>query len=64
MILFLSEQFKIAWAGKDPFEEVEKLHGEVFRELESRRTLRFSLAGKRYFVKIPMASVIGNASAI
>ena len=52
MILFLSEQFKIAWAGKDPFEEVEKLQGEVFRELESRRTLRFSLAGKRYFVKI------------
>ena len=64
MILFLSEQFKIAWAGKDPFEEVEKLQGEVFRELESRRTLRFSLAGKRYFVKITMASVIGNASAI
>ncbi len=52
MTLFLSEQFEIAWAGKDPFEEVEKLQGEVFRELEHRKTLRFALDGKNYFVKI------------
>lgn len=41
----------MAWKDKDPFAEVEKLQGEVFRELESRKTLRFSLAGKSYFVK-------------
>ncbi|EIR7931036.1 lipopolysaccharide core heptose(I) kinase RfaP, partial [Salmonella enterica] len=29
------------WRGKDAFEEVKTLQGEVFRELETRRTLRF-----------------------
>lgn len=52
MTLFLSAQFKTAWQGKDPFAEVEKLQGEIFRELESRRTKRFTLAGKSYFAKI------------
>jgi len=51
MKLFLSKQFEMAWKDKDPFAEVEKLQGEVFRELEGRKTLRFNLAGKSYFLK-------------
>jgi heptose I phosphotransferase len=47
MKIYLSAEFKQAWQGKDPFAEVEKLQGEVFRELESRRTLRFSLSDSK-----------------
>ncbi len=47
----LKEPLATLWRGKDAFEEVKKLQGEVFRELETRRTLRFELAGKSYFLK-------------
>ncbi len=47
----LKEPFATLWRGKDPFEEVKTLQGEVFRELETRRTLRFEMAGKSYFLK-------------
>lgn len=51
-VLFLEEPFRELWADDDPFSAVESLHGEVFRELESRRTLRITQAGRDYFVKI------------
>ncbi|MBI2784721.1 MAG: lipopolysaccharide core heptose(I) kinase RfaP [Gammaproteobacteria bacterium] len=41
-----------AWAGCDPFVEVTRLEGEIYRALEGRRTLRFELAGRAYFAKI------------
>ena len=50
--LFLDEPFRTLWAGRDPFVAVEALEGEVFRELEARRTLRTIVAGRGYFVKI------------
>lgn len=52
MRLILAEPFKSLWAGKDPFVEVERLQGQVYRELEGRRTLRTEVAGRGYFVKI------------
>ncbi|MCQ4294189.1 lipopolysaccharide core heptose(I) kinase RfaP [Pseudomonas stutzeri] len=52
MRLILSEPFKSLWHGKDPFMEVERLQGQVYRELEGRRTLRTEVAGRGYFVKI------------
>lgn len=52
MTLYLSEPFASLWAGLDPFVAVEQLQGEIFRELEARRTLRTEVAGKGYFVKI------------
>ena len=52
MQLILAEPFKSLWAGKDAFEEVEGLQGQVYRELEARRTLRTEVDGKGYFVKI------------
>jgi heptose I phosphotransferase len=50
--LHLSEPFATLWAGRDAFRQVEELQGEVFRELEARRTLRTEVAGQGYFVKI------------
>lgn len=52
MKLVLGEPFGTLWAGCDPFAEVERLQGQVFRELEGRRTLRIEVAGRGYFVKI------------
>jgi len=52
MKLILAEPFKTLWAGRDPFVEVEALQGQVYRELEARRTLRTEVDGRGYFVKI------------
>lgn len=51
-MLFIDEPFRSLWLGRDPFVAVEALEGEVFRELEARRTLRTEVAGRGYFVKI------------
>ena len=48
----IDEPFKTLWSGRNPFLAVEALQGEVFRELEARRTLRSEVAGRGYFVKI------------
>jgi heptose I phosphotransferase len=50
--LVLAEPFSSLWVGRDPFEAVEQLDGQVFRELEGRRTLRTEVTGRGYFVKI------------
>ena len=52
MIVNLREEFEKAWQGRDPFIEVNKLKGDIFRDVAGRRTLRFEFAGKRYFAKI------------
>ncbi|MDR2188008.1 MAG: lipopolysaccharide core heptose(I) kinase RfaP [Azonexus sp.] len=48
----IAAPFAELWAGQDPFAAVESLRGEVFRELEGRRTLRTEVAGRGYFAKI------------
>lgn len=50
--LFIDEPFRSQWFGEDPFIAVEKLRGQIFRELAGRRTLRTNVAGSNYFVKI------------
>lgn len=52
MTLMLAEPFRTAWQQRDAFVEVEALQGQVYRELEGRRTLRTERAGRGYFVKI------------
>lgn len=52
MKLVLAEPFESLWQGRNAFAEVEQLQGQVFRELEGRRTLRIEVAGRGYFVKI------------
>jgi heptose I phosphotransferase len=51
-MLYLREDFQKAWAGKDAFQEVEKLEGRVFRAVKSRRTFRFEMNGRGFFAKI------------
>ena len=50
--LYLREDFKKTWQGKDPFDEVDKLNGKIFRQIKNRRTLQFDLNGKSFFAKI------------
>jgi heptose I phosphotransferase len=50
--LFLSAPFKGLWQNKDPFQEADRLEGEVFRQMRSRRTIRFTVNGRAYFAKI------------
>ncbi|WP_341303902.1 lipopolysaccharide core heptose(I) kinase RfaP [Pseudomonas sp. TMP25] len=52
MTLVLTEPFKSLWADRDAFVAVEALQGQVYRELEGRRTLRTEVDGRGYFVKI------------
>lgn len=51
-MLYLREDFKKAWQGQDPFEAADRLEGEVFRSVKSRRTLRFEMNGMSFFAKI------------
>lgn len=50
--LVLHEPFLSLWQGRDAFAAVETLQGEVYRELEGRRTLRTEVGAHAYFVKI------------
>lgn len=54
----LKEPLTTLWRGKDPFKEVEKIHGVVFRALETRRTFRFEIEGKGYFVKLHYGTTV------
>ena len=49
---FLAEPFASLWAQQDIFAAAEALQGQVYRELEGRRTLRTEVGGHGYFVKI------------
>lgn len=48
----LRTPFDRLWQGKDIFEEVFALEGEVFRHVKNRRTFRMEAAGQGFFVKI------------
>jgi heptose I phosphotransferase len=50
--IWLSDRFLTLWKGRDPFAEVDRLQGEVFRQVASRRTIRVALDGRHYFAKI------------
>lgn len=67
-IIELHEPFTTAWQGQDPFEAVTKLEGDVFRALESRRTLRFTFADRSWFIKIhrgtTLKEVLKNLTAL
>ncbi len=50
--LRLAPPFDRLWAGQDAFAAVDRLEGEIFRELDGRRTFRTEVEGRGYFVKI------------
>jgi len=51
-MVHIDKNFAEAWGGGDPFARALRQQGEVFREKEGRRTLRFEAGGKRYFLKL------------
>lgn len=51
MSLWLSDEFARYWQGQDVFAMAQALDGDVFRDVKGRRTLRFELGGKRWFIK-------------
>ena len=50
--LYLRDDLKAAWCGRDPFDVVWNLRGETFRAVKSRRTIRFEESGSVYFAKM------------
>lgn len=50
--LVLPQDLATQLGDGDPFERVMQLQGQIFRDVPGRRTLRFELAGKSYFVKL------------
>lgn len=49
--IVLDEFFARQWADRDPFEAAAELDGLEFRAVKSRRTFRFELEGRGYFIK-------------
>ncbi|WP_424947960.1 lipopolysaccharide core heptose(I) kinase RfaP [Candidatus Spongiihabitans sp.] len=59
MTLHLEKEIADAWRGDDPFVHAQQQRGEIFRDKEGRRTLRFALDAahgdvnkKHYFLKL------------
>lgn len=50
--LFLNEDFKKFWQKKDPIQAAFAITGEDYRTIKARRTTRFELDGKGYFIKL------------
>lgn len=59
-MITLYPPFSEAWATKDPFEEVEKISGNVLRSVKTRRTLRFDFQGKSYYLKLHHGTTYGE----
>ena len=52
MTVFLRDDFARYWRNKNAFDAARDLQGEIFRQVKGRRTLRFELDGKQFFVKV------------
>ena len=52
MKLFLRDDLADAWKGRDPFQMAQAQQGEIYRDKEGRRTLRFEIDGRGYFLKL------------
>lgn len=51
-MLILRPPFDILWENKNPFVEVERLSGEVYRSVATRTTIRFEIEGKGFYLKL------------
>jgi len=50
--LQLPDDWRRGWLKHKPFERIFALEGEIFRDKDGRRTLRFERDGKSYFAKL------------
>lgn len=51
-MLILPPEWEKLWQGRDPFDQIFALQGQEYRNMDGRRTLRFELLGRSYFVKM------------
>lgn len=49
--IWLSKFFQDLWQDKEPFAEVAKLDGTLFRHVKSRRTLKLEINNRSFFLK-------------
>jgi lipopolysaccharide core heptose(I) kinase len=49
---YLRSELAQQWQDQDVFSVVQQLEGDVFRDKEGRKTLRFELQNKSYFLKV------------
>ncbi|MBT5723539.1 MAG: lipopolysaccharide core heptose(I) kinase RfaP, partial [Gammaproteobacteria bacterium] len=49
---YLADHLKGYFEGEDLFTLVDRLHGEVFREIDDRRTIKVRIGNSGYFAKI------------
>lgn len=47
----LRQDLAEVWSGQDVFSVTDRLPGDVFRQADGRRTLRFENQGRHYFIK-------------
>lgn len=52
MILRLPDHWQQGWNGRNPFDAVMDLEGEIFKSRQGRTTLRFRRDGRAYFAKL------------
>lgn len=50
--LSASPPFDRVWTGADPYDWLDAVTGETYREVDGRRTFRFDLEGRSYFAKV------------
>lgn len=50
--LWLAEPFASLWKNRDPFYDVQTIDGNIYRDKEGRKTMRFEVDGNGYFLKI------------
>jgi heptose I phosphotransferase len=50
-LTFLRDDLRAAWGDNEPFAQMSRLDGEVYRAVANRRTVRFEVHGRAYFAK-------------
>ena len=50
-LVFSAPPFTELWQGKDPFAEVDYFYGDVVRQMNGRRTMRFEVAERGFYLK-------------
>jgi len=51
-VIELRDGLASCFEGEDPFTAIMSLEGEIYRQMDGRRTLRFERGGRGYFAKI------------
>ncbi len=64
MILELPHRWQQEWHGRDPFDALMDMEGEIFKSRQGRTTLRFRREGRFYFAKLHRGVAGGCCCAI